>query len=647
MDKQTIDDHFRGDYLKFYHHYLPDVESNADEASALCPFHDDHTPSLSINTKMGLFICYGCGVSGSIFDFYAKKHNMILPGDFSRVLAGIAKDFNISNGNGNKQTMKSTVTQRYNYQDEDGNIVYQIERLEPKSFRIRQPEGQGWAYNAKGVKILPYHLPEIIQTDEVLIVEGEKDADNLISLGFTATTNPFGAGKWPDHFAPYFTGKHIVLLPDNDEPGRLHMQKVTANLKDHAASIRWLSLPDLPEKGDVSDWITKYPNQIEAGERLAVMIEGATAYHREDPEEISQEDKQRRGFHFRSASDLCAKPTVTNWLIKGILSADSFADLFGESGSMKTFHALGMAFSISTLSDWHGHEVRQNGAVYYIAGEGISGINRRIKALSIHHGVDLESVPLFVSNRAAQFLDDPDQVIMAVDELKELTGEDPVLVIIDTLSRNFGSGDENQTKDMSRFVATIDDLRSYYHCAALAVHHTGLSEKDRARGAYALKAALDWEYRLNKKTDGTLILTCTKAKDHEEPSSICFKPKIITLDGWIDPDDGDVMTSLVMVRTDTSSTDTRPLSLSGPRKIALDALISIREEKVHVDTWREAAFISNISTKPSYDTKKRAFNRALIDLQANGYVDTDGNKLWWVKRDTGQNRDNVGTCPAT
>lgn len=262
MDKQTIENYFMGDYQPFYRRYLEDQQrGSGNEVKAICPFHLDTDPSLSINRETGQHYCFGCKASGDIFTFYAKMNGLTLPGDFPKVLAGIARDFGIS-GSSRKnveQAKKQTVIKRYDYHDEGGSLVYQIERRGPiKDFRARRPDGNGeWIYNIRGIRLRPYHLLEVLKADEVLIVEGEKDADTLAKLGFTATTNPFGAGKWPDHFGPYFAGKHVVLIPDNDDHGRTHMHKVAANLKGHAASIKWLDLPGLPDKGDVSDWLEK------------------------------------------------------------------------------------------------------------------------------------------------------------------------------------------------------------------------------------------------------------------------------------------------------------------------------------------------------------------------------------------------------
>ena len=370
----------------------------------------------------------------------------------------------------------------------------------------------------------------------------------------------------------------------------------------------------------------------------------------------------RRGFHFMSIDDLFASPKPIEWVIKDILDANSLADLFGDPGSMKTFVATDMGLCVATKKDWHGHPVRKSGPVFYIAGEGFAGLSRRLKAWEIAHKVCLKDAPFFVSDRPAQFLDADSaaEVVAAVDELRGKHGT-PVLIIIDTLNRNFGPGNESDTADMTKFIAAIDEhLRCRYQCAVLIVHHTGLTEKHRARGSIALNGALDWEYRLSQEAGGIRKLTNTKVKDHEPPPSISFRPETITLDGWVDPDDGTVMTSCVLHRVDGAVQDKgRPLT--GARKIAFDALnAAIAEsgvagtpemggdghEIVHVDRWRAVAYASGITTSTEQEAKKKAFQRAVSDLLTSGWIGTRDD-YWWPNRDTGQGRDIVGTCPGT
>ncbi len=254
--KDIIENHFKDDYHSFYSRYLKNpLKATGNEFKALCIFHDDRNPSLFFNNVKGTFHCFGCGASGDIHSFYAKIKGLDLKLDFPKILEGICQEFGIYNGNGSSKkeqvqsTQKPKVVARYNYNDETENLLFQIERIEPgkkgtkKDFRIRRPDKNGkWIYNKGDVRIIPYHLAEVLKADEILICEGEKDTDNLMKIGFTATTSPFGSGKWPDDFCQYFVGKNIVLVPDSDEPGRLHMKQVANNLKGYASSIKWLNL---------------------------------------------------------------------------------------------------------------------------------------------------------------------------------------------------------------------------------------------------------------------------------------------------------------------------------------------------------------------------------------------------------------------
>jgi hypothetical protein len=149
----------------------------------------------------------------------------------------------------------------YDYRNEAGELLYQVCRLEPKGFRQRRPDLSspgGWSWSLAGVRRVPYRLSELLAADPgatVFICEGEKDCDRLVRMGLVASTNSGGAGKWRNEFAEHFRGRDIVILPDNDEPGRKHAQQVANSLAAVARSIKVVELPGLPEKGDVSDWL--------------------------------------------------------------------------------------------------------------------------------------------------------------------------------------------------------------------------------------------------------------------------------------------------------------------------------------------------------------------------------------------------------
>jgi hypothetical protein len=202
-----------------------------------CPAHADNNPSLSLS------------------DFNGKTLYKCLAGCSQTAVSEALKNRGLSlSDNGGKP--RFSVDKAYDYQDSTGKLVFQVCRLTPKDFRQRRPDGAGgWIWNLKGVDRIPYRLPELIKADTVYIVEGEKDADNLVALSLCATCNPGGAGKWRREFNQLFRGKRVIILPDNDEVGQTHSLNVAQKLHGIATSVKIVELPGLPEKGDVSDWL--------------------------------------------------------------------------------------------------------------------------------------------------------------------------------------------------------------------------------------------------------------------------------------------------------------------------------------------------------------------------------------------------------
>jgi hypothetical protein len=142
----------------------------------------------------------------------------------------------------------STIVQIYAYTDAAGKLLYQNCRYEPKTFRLRTPDGKGgWIDNLNGRERTLYPLPELIQAssqDFISITEGEADADRLYEIGFAATTSG-SATSWNPEFSRYFKGKLVCIIPDNDKAGRDYMKSVTDSLYGVAAEIRIIELPNL------------------------------------------------------------------------------------------------------------------------------------------------------------------------------------------------------------------------------------------------------------------------------------------------------------------------------------------------------------------------------------------------------------------
>lgn len=212
----------------------------------------------------------------------------------------------------------------YDYVDEEGKLVYQVLKYAPpgqkKDFKQRRPNGQGgWVWTIKDIPRLPYRLPEVVGSQTVFIAEGEKDCDNLVSQGLVATCNSGGAGNWPQEINQYFGGKNVIILPDNDQAGANHALDVAWALHGIAASIKIIDLPDLPEKGDVSDWLAAGGTR----EQLLDLVAWAPDW---DPAESSL--LPQIVVTNRSLSDLAAES------LKALLAANHPPAIFVRAGAL-------------------------------------------------------------------------------------------------------------------------------------------------------------------------------------------------------------------------------------------------------------------------------------------------------------------------
>jgi len=228
-----------GDLLDRILEHLGDVKGPAQrgEYVAWCPFHPDgqgdppHRPNLHVSERG--FYCHACGAKGG--------------------LDKLALHFEIPSPE--RQEGHET---SYDYRDESGDLLFQVVRKPRKRFLQRRPDGNGgWIWKRDGVRSVLYRLPDLAAhpDDRVFVVEGEKDSDKLHHEGLLATTNPCGAGKWRDEYSQLLQGRDVIIIPDNDEPGRNHAHRVALSLYSVANSVKVLDLPHVPEKGDIADWL--------------------------------------------------------------------------------------------------------------------------------------------------------------------------------------------------------------------------------------------------------------------------------------------------------------------------------------------------------------------------------------------------------
>jgi hypothetical protein len=242
---------------EYYRDQLGEPQGNiAGKQKYFCPFHPDKkTPNLIADEK-GVK-CFACDEGGDIFWFHGKLKGI----PFAEVLKDLAGKYapNLLSSNGNGKHSKRIVA-AYDYQDETGKLLFQVVRHEPKDFKQRTPnENGGWSWGLNGVRRVPYRLPELLASDgPVYIPGGEKDCETLIRLGITATTNPCGEGNWKPEFNEYLKGRKVVVFEDNDQQGRKHGRVIAESLYGIAEAVKVISFPELPEHGDVSDYLQSH-----------------------------------------------------------------------------------------------------------------------------------------------------------------------------------------------------------------------------------------------------------------------------------------------------------------------------------------------------------------------------------------------------
>ena len=186
----------------------------------------------------------------------------------------------------------------------------------------------------------------------------------------------------------------------------------------------------------------------------------------------------------------------------------------------KSFVALDYALCIATGRPYLGRFESLRGPVLYIAGEGVSGLRNRVKAWLAHYEV-VTPPRNFVFIPATFNLLDEAEIDEVIQIARDDLGQNPSLVVIDTLARNFGGGNENATQDMNLFITNLDRLKAEFGCTVLVVHHTGKDAAKKERGNTALRGASDTMILLDETDNsdgiaGGAAVFCEKQKDASE-----------------------------------------------------------------------------------------------------------------------------------
>ena len=301
------------------------------------------------------------------------------------------------------------------------------------------------------------------------------------------------------------------------------------------------------------------------------------------------------------------------WLIEDMVPEYSMAAIVGASYTGKSYLAVDIACSVATGMPFHDRSVKQ-GAVFYVVGEGRHGIRRRVDAFCRDRGFTMkrETTPLHFSKQGLNFRD-PASVNAIRDDLRKV--KDVKLIIIDTLARSFGGGNENAPQDMGEFINGCDNLMHEFGATLLMVHHTGKDSSAGARGHSSLFGALDTCLTVKKISQHDMLVHCEKQKDAPEfdDMQFCF----VTLSG---DDDTPVLHQV--------ETTNRPkkLKLGINEQLAMDTYMEATKGRpiqcrLHLDEWRPHFEKRHTSDTPK--KKNDAFSRARRALVSRGLMTAD------------------------
>jgi RecA-family ATPase len=466
--------------------------------------------SMALNLSEGTFYDHEAGVGGGVIDLI--KH---LNQDVNTVLKQFGYDLTLHSNDsllsGFHPPKMKTASSVRSFSREQMVALYRQAIIKLKytdDFMVlRFPEGHAikqkyapfslssdgkWYLKRPESPQMPIYYTEEYPTKPIVINEGEKALIGCQEIyDYDCATWHGGVNSWKKADWSPILDREVWIFPDNDKAGKNCANDLSEHLRKLGCkSVKIIQPPkDFNDKDDLYDAYES--GYFKSSNDFIDFVKG-------------QKDKLPKGaLRFERADYVLSQVTNPDWLITEVFERNRLITVFGEPKSGKSFIAIAMACAVARGTDFYGHTAKK-APVVYLAGEGVSGIRRRLAAYhQSEYGGSLKGAPLFLSNRGSR-INEAEEYQKLEDEINLLKQEvgQIGLIIFDTFQRNF-SGDENSAQEVNKFVKAADQLIHDFDCTVLLVHHTGRGNKGRARGSSVLDASIDGEF-LVKRDDKTI-----------------------------------------------------------------------------------------------------------------------------------------------
>lgn len=482
---------------------LEGVKGRDGKYMARCPNHGDSTPSLSVSlgedNKILLKCFAGCSTEAIVWSMGLELKDLFAEPAAAFPTYGESK-------------ANQPATQEAEYLYAGGTL---------KKLKFRRADGSKYCTwrHLKGGKwekgrnsILPglYQsqpdLPEIF-----FLVEGEKDVDNLKKAGMVAVSLPDGSqSKWEDPYNAVFKGKQVVVLPDNDEPGKKYAQMCAEKLHGNAANIWIVDLkqawPDIPEKGDISDMIFRMGSDV-AVQKVMELLQTTPEWTPPATDSLS----------LICAADVEYSPP--KWLISPYFQRGKGTLIQADPGTGKTAFMCAIAASVSTGTPIMGLNVETPGSVLMLSVEDDLGVLRG--RISANNG-DPNKV-YFMPNAAEMTLNSPE-----IEQAIKQVGAK--LLIFDPLQAFLGAKiDMFRANETRPALAKLFDMCDRNDCACAVISHMGKngmgkSPVNQSLGSVDIPAAMRSVLHIarNPEDDTECIAVHVKSSNAPKGRSIAY-----------------------------------------------------------------------------------------------------------------------------